>query len=135
MANSWNSASGSPACRESAGWWGDDPETHPSGTLCRAHGQNWSTLLKNHAQLVWACDSLLVIDLFFRQTYAFFIIELVSRQVVRFGVTSHPADAWVTQQARAATPYGQAPRFLTCNRDSRYGEAANDSRRQAQLKS
>ena len=43
-----------------------------------AHGQNWSVFLGNHAQIVWACDFLPVIDLFFRQVYAFFIIELGS---------------------------------------------------------
>ena len=83
-----------------------------------AHGQNWSTFLKNHAQLVWACDVLPVIDLFFRQIYAFFIIELGSRRVVHCGVTSHPTDAWVRQQLREATPYGLTPRFLIRDRDS-----------------
>ena len=88
---------------------------------CPAHGQNWSTFLKNHAQLVWACDFLPVIDLFFRQIYAFFIIELGSRRVVHCGVTSHPTDAWVRQQLREATPYGLTPRFLIRDRDSKYG--------------
>ena len=87
-----------------------------------AHGQNWSTFLKNHAQIVWACDFLPVIDLFFRQIYAFFIIELASRRVVHFGVTSHPTDAWVAQQLREATPYGLTPRFLIRDRDSKYGD-------------
>jgi len=87
-----------------------------------AHGQNWSTFLKNHAQLVWACDFLPVIDLFFRQIYAFFIIEPASRRVVHFGVTSHPTDAWVAQQLREATPYGLTPRFLIRDRDSKYGD-------------
>jgi len=65
-----------------------------------AHGQDWPTFLKNHAQLVWSCDFLPVIDLFFWQFYAFFIIELGSRRVVHCGVTSHPTDAWVAQQLR-----------------------------------
>jgi hypothetical protein len=47
--------------------------------------------------MVWACDSLPVIDLSFRQIYALFIIELASRRVVHRGVTSHPTDTWVTQ--------------------------------------
>jgi len=72
--------------------------------------------------MVWACDFLPVIDLFFRQIYAFFIIELGSRRVVHFGVTSHPTDAWVRQQLREATPYGLTPRFLIRDRDSKYGD-------------
>jgi transposase InsO family protein len=87
-----------------------------------AHGQNWSTFLRNHAQMVWACDFLPVIDLFFRQIYAFFIIELGSRRVVHCGVTSHPTDAWVAQQLREATPFGLTPRFLIRDRDSKYGD-------------
>jgi len=87
-----------------------------------AHGQNWPTFLKNDAQLVWACEFLPVIDLFFRQIYAFFIIELGSRRVVHFGVTSHPTDACVAQQLREATPYALTPRFLIRDRDSKYGD-------------
>jgi putative transposase len=87
-----------------------------------AYGQNWSTFLKNQAQMVWACDFLPVIDLFFRQIYAFFIIELGSRRVVHWGVTSHPTDAWVAQQLREAPPYGLTPRFLIRDRDSKYGD-------------
>jgi len=87
-----------------------------------AHGQNWPTFLKNHAQLVWACDFLPVIDLFFRQIYAFFIIELGSRRVVHSGVTSHPTDAWIAQQLREATPFGLAPRFLIRDRDSKFSD-------------
>ena len=87
-----------------------------------AQGQNWSTFLKNHAQIVWACDFLPVVDLFFRQIYAFFIIELGSRQVVHFAVSSHPTDDWVAQQLREATPYGLAPRFLIHDRDSKFSD-------------
>jgi transposase InsO family protein len=72
--------------------------------------------------MVWACDFLPVIDLFFRQIYAFFIIELGSRRVVHFGVTFHPTDAWVAQQLREATPFGLTPRYLIHDRDSKYGD-------------
>ncbi|MGA2820230.1 MAG: hypothetical protein ABSF61_06185 [Anaerolineales bacterium] len=87
-----------------------------------APGQNGSTFVRNHAQLVWAYDFLPVIDLFFRQIYAFFIIELASPRVVQFGFTSHPTDAWGARQLRQATPFGQAPRFLIRNRDSKDGD-------------
>ncbi len=89
----------------------------------RAASQTWSIFLHNHAKDVWACDFLPVIDLFFRQVYLFFIVELASRRIVHFNVTAHPTDAWVAQQLREATPYGQTPRFLIRDRDSKYGEA------------
>lgn len=89
----------------------------------RPSGQTWSVFLNNHAKDVWAYDFLGVIDLLFRQVYLFFIVEVGSRRIVHFGVTAHPTDSWVAQQLREATPYGQPPRFLIRDRDSKYGQA------------
>ncbi len=86
-------------------------------------GQNWATFLRNHAGEIWACDFLPVTDLLFRPMYAFFVIALGSRRVVHVGVTRHPTDAWVAQQLREATPFGQRPRYLIRDRDSKYGPA------------
>jgi hypothetical protein len=91
--------------------------------LRRGPRTTWSTHWKNQAEGFWACDFLPVIDLFFRPLYLFFIIELASRRVVHFGVTRSPTDAWVAQQLREATPYGQVPRYLIRDRDSKYGQA------------
>jgi putative transposase len=87
----------------------------------RPSAQTWSTFLHNHAHEVWACDFLPVTDLFFRSLFAFFMIELKSRKVVHVGVTRHPTDAWVAQQLREATPYGQTPRFLIRDNDAKFG--------------
>ncbi len=85
--------------------------------------QPWGIFLKHHARDIWACDFLPVIDLWFRPLFLFFIVDLASRRVVHFGVTGSPTDAWVAQQLREATPLGQAPRFLTQDRDRKYGES------------
>ena len=87
----------------------------------RPKGQRWATFLHNHAKDIWACDFLQVTDLFFRPLFAFFLVELKSRRVVHVGVTRSPADAWVAQQLREATPYGQAPKYLICDNDSKFG--------------
>ncbi len=42
---------------------------------------------------------------------------------MHFNVTAHPTDAWVAQQLREATPYGEVPRFLIRDRDRKYGAA------------
>ncbi len=84
-------------------------------------GQRWATFLHNHASQIWTCDFLQVTDLFFRPLFAFFIIELKSRKVIHVGVTRSPTDPWVAQQLREATPYGQAPKYLICDNDSKFG--------------
>jgi putative transposase len=86
-------------------------------------GQTWATFLRTHATQIWACDFLQVTDLFFRPLFAFFVIELQTRKVVHMGVTRSPTDAWVAQQIREATPYGQAPKYLIRDNDSKFGSS------------
>jgi putative transposase len=84
-------------------------------------GQGWGTFLRNHASEIWACDFLQTYDALFRSIFVFVIIELDSRRVVHVNVTRHPADAWVAQQLREATPFGEGPRFLIRDNDKKYG--------------
>jgi hypothetical protein len=49
--------------------------------------------------------------------------SLNSRKVIHVGVTKAPTDAWVAQQLREATPYGQVPRYLIHDNDSKFGPA------------
>jgi putative transposase len=87
----------------------------------RPRGQNWKTFLHTHAEQIWACDFLPVTDLLFRSLYAFFIIELHSRRVVHVGVTRYPTDAWTAQQLREATAFGEGPKYLIRDNDSKFG--------------
>jgi len=87
----------------------------------RQRGQNWGTFLQNHAKDIWVCDFLQVTDLFFRSLFAFFIIELKSRRVIHVGVTRSPTDALTAQQLREATPFGQSPKYLIRDRDTKFG--------------
>ncbi|CAA9552360.1 MAG: Mobile element protein [uncultured Thermomicrobiales bacterium] len=87
----------------------------------RRAGQSWATFLRNHAAETWARDFLPITDLLFRPLYAFLVIAHDSRRVVHVGVTRHPTDAWVAQQLREATPFGERPRYLVRDRDSKYG--------------
>lgn len=84
-------------------------------------GQRWATFLCNHTADIWVCDFLQVTDLFFRPLYAFFIIEHKSRRVIQMGVTQSPTDPCVAQHLREATPYGQVPKYLICDNDSKFG--------------
>jgi transposase InsO family protein len=86
-------------------------------------GQTWAAFLRNHGRHICACDFLQTFDLFFRPVFAFFIVELASRRVVRVGVTRQPTDAWVAQQLREATPFGQHPKHLIRDNDGKFGPA------------
>ncbi|MEP7285791.1 MAG: integrase core domain-containing protein [Chloroflexota bacterium] len=87
----------------------------------RSGKQTWTTFIHNHADVIWACDFVQVTDVFFRDLFAFFIIEVGSRQVIHAAVTRHPSDAWLAQQLREATPFGAAPKYLIRDNDSKYG--------------
>src|SRR6185437_10146130 len=78
----------------------------------RPRGQTWVAFLRNHGHHIWACGFLQTFDVCFRPAFAFFIVELSSRRVLHVGVTRHPTDAWVAQQLREATPFGQHPKHL-----------------------
>jgi putative transposase len=86
-------------------------------------GQTWATFLRNHVTATWACDFLPVTDALFRPLFAFFVVELATRRVVHVGATRHPTDAWVAQQLREATPFGQHPRYLVRDNDGKFGAA------------
>ena len=83
--------------------------------------QTWATFLKNHAGDIWACDFTVVRDLLFRPIYVFVVIELMTRRIVHTAVTRSPTDDWTAQQLREATPWGEAPKYLIRDRDSKYG--------------
>jgi len=97
----------------------------------RPTGQAWAMSLRNHADAIWAGDFLPVTDLLFRPLYAFFVVALGTRRVVHVGVTRHPTDAWVAQQLREATPFGQRPRYLIRDNDGSTGHVSTDWPRRA----
>ena len=95
-----------------------EPATLPVPTK-----QTWATFLRNHAKDIWAVDFLQTYDLFFRAIFVFVVIELGSRRLFHFRVTRSPNDAWVAQQLREATPFGQGPCFLIRDNDNKFGHA------------
>src|SRR3712207_8712834 len=53
----------------------------------------------------------------FPYTTALPISELGSRRIVHLGVMQSPTDAWVAQQLREATAFGEAPKYLIHDKD------------------
>jgi hypothetical protein len=83
--------------------------------------QTWATFLRNHVKEIWAFNFLQTYDLLFRTVFVFVIIELGSRRLVHYGVTRNPTESWLAQQLREATPFGDGPRYLIRDNDSKYG--------------
>jgi putative transposase len=90
----------------------------------RPPSQNWRTFLKNHGHEIWSCDYLPITDIFFRQLYAFVIVELSSRKIIHIGVTRHPTDEWTAQQLREATPFEQRPKYLIRDNDAKFSTSS-----------
>jgi transposase InsO family protein len=87
----------------------------------RSNGQRWSTFLENHGKEVWACDFLQTHDIWFRPIFAFFLINVGTREVVHTAVTRTPTQVWTAQQVRNATPFGVGPRFIIRDHDNKFG--------------
>jgi putative transposase len=82
--------------------------------------QTWATFVKNHVADIWACDFTVVYDWLFRPWHIFVIMELKTRRIVHSAVTTSPTDEWTAQQLREATSWGQGPKYLLHDRDSKY---------------
>jgi putative transposase len=82
-------------------------------------GQSWRTFLKNHS--VWGCDFLQLYDIWFRPVFAFFIVNVNTKEVVHWAVTRAPSEQWTAQQLREATPFGAGPQVLIRDGDKKYG--------------
>ena len=74
--------------------------------------QRRMTFVRNHAQGMLACDFFVCVTVRFHLLYVFVVMEIGSRRLVHFNVTSHPTAAWTLQQFREAVDNEGAYRFL-----------------------
>ncbi len=84
--------------------------------------QGWKTFLNNHADGIAAMDLFVVPTISFRLLYGLLIMGHGRRQILRFGVTSHPSAEWIANQLTEACAWEQVPRYLIRDRDGAYGE-------------
>src|SRR4029077_1372817 len=66
--------------------------------------QGWRTFLHNHSPDIAAMDLFVVPTLGFDLLYAFIIVRLARRDLVRINVTSHPTAEWIARQITEAFP-------------------------------
>jgi putative transposase len=82
--------------------------------------QSWTTFLKNHRKEIWEMDFFTVPTLYFKVLYVFILISHDRRRIEHFAVTTNPSSAWVTQQIRKATPFGETPKYLIHDNDATF---------------
>jgi transposase InsO family protein len=87
----------------------------------RPPSQTWRTFLRNHRPRIWAADRFTVQTRTFRTLYVLVLVSHARRELVHLNVTASPTAGWVWRQLIAATPWGQAPRYLVRDRDAVYG--------------
>jgi putative transposase len=103
---------------------GLDPAPRRTGIM------TWRALLRRQAAGIVACDFFTADTIWLRRLYVLFFIELDTRRVYLAGVTAHPDNAWVTQQARnlllVLEERGPQVRFLLRDHDAKFTRSFND---------
>jgi putative transposase len=100
------------------------------GPSPRRDGTSWPEFLRRQAASILAADFFTVYTLWGRVLYVLFVIELSTRKVHIAGCTTHPNDAWMTQQARNLVmrleERAQPARFLIHDRDAKFTARFDD---------
>jgi transposase InsO family protein len=86
--------------------------------------QAWRTFLRNHVPDTAAMDLFVVPSVGFNLLYAFVIVRLERREMVRINVTQNPTAEWVARQLTEAFPWDKAPAYLIRANDRIYGDVA-----------
>jgi putative transposase len=107
----------------------------PSSTgTRRTSSQHWQTFVRDHATSIGACDFLVAITARFRVLYVFVMMEIGSRQILHYNVTTHPTASWTLQQFREVFPGDHNYRFLIHDRDSIFSEDVDEELKSFGLK-
>jgi putative transposase len=89
--------------------------------------QRWLTLVRNHANVIVACDFFTVVTATFRTLYVFVIPEIPTRRMIHKNVTAHPTAEWTLQQFRELLPGGHGYRYVIHDRDSIFSQQLDRS--------
>jgi putative transposase len=98
------------------------PRSHDLRPKPGVSSQRWQTFVRNHAQVIVACDFCVVVTATFRLLYIFVLMEHATRRILHCNVTTHPTAQWTLQQLRDAMPADHNYRFLIHDRDAIFSQ-------------
>lgn len=82
----------------------------------------WRTLLNLHLEELVAVDIFVVPTASFKVLFVFLVLAHDRQRAGHFNVTEHPTAQWTAQQIVEAFPFDSAPRHLSRDGDSKYGD-------------
>ena len=99
-------------------------QKHGVPTSPRRSRLSWREFLRAQASAIVATDYFTVDTWNLKRLYVLFFMELATRRIVWFGVTEHPNQEWVGQQARNLSwelqEQGSQAKFLICDNDKKF---------------
>jgi putative transposase len=105
-------------------------QKHGLPTSPRRSRLSWREFLRAQASAIVVTDYFTVDTWNLKRLYVLFFMELATRRILCFGVTKHPNQEWVSQQARNLTwelqEQGSPAKFLICDNDKKFPFAFED---------
>ena len=84
-------------------------------------GWGWLQFLTHYGRFIWASDFCTVTTATLQTYYVVFFLEIGTRRIVHWNVSTSPDEAWVSQQFRNLSVVSDdLPRYLIHDRDSKY---------------
>jgi hypothetical protein len=97
-------------------------------------GYGNGTFVRNHAQVIIACDFCVVVTATFRLLYVFVVMEHAPHRVLHTKVTAHPTAPWTPPQLREAMSADHRYHLLLHDHDSIFSQRLDQSLRNLGLR-
>jgi len=92
----------------------------------RSVGLGWLQFLRHYGQFIWASDFATVTTATLRAYYVVFFLEIGTRRIIHWNVSTSPDEAWVAQQFRNLSVVSDdLPKYLIHDRDDKYPRSAD----------
>jgi len=92
----------------------------------RSMGLSWLQFLAHYRRFIWASDFCTVTTATLRTYYLIFFLEIGTRRIIHWNVSTFPEEAWVAQQFRNLSVVNDGlPKYLIHDRDDKYPRSAD----------